>query len=187
MGAWSKIAVLSVGGVFGVNARYWLGVWINRWASPQFPWATFAINVSGSFAIGFLTIALARWLPHPNSRLLIVVGFLGGYTTFSTFEYDSLTLSERGEWALALTYMAGSVLAGFVAVLIGVALARMVTVPAAERSSPRTVHAPTASVRPDGSLEAGEAERLTGKRAEPGPNGQVSGEGTPADSIRRPS
>ena len=50
---WGKILALSVGGVAGVNARYWLGVWINRWASSQFPWATFSINVSGAFAIGF--------------------------------------------------------------------------------------------------------------------------------------
>ena len=51
---WARISALSVGGVAGVNARYWLGVWINRWASSQFPWATFTINVSGAFAIGFL-------------------------------------------------------------------------------------------------------------------------------------
>ena len=55
METWGKILVLSLGGVAGVNARYWLGVWINRWASSQFPWATFSINVSGAFAIGFLT------------------------------------------------------------------------------------------------------------------------------------
>ena len=84
METWGKILVLSLGGVAGVNARYWLGVWINRWASSQFPWATFSINVSGAFAIGFLTALLARWSPHSHLRLLMLVGFLGGYTTFST-------------------------------------------------------------------------------------------------------
>ncbi len=77
--------------------RYWLGVAISRWAGPQFPWATLAINVSGSFAIGLLTVLLSRWLPHPHMRLLVVVGFLGGYTTFSSFSAEALVLWERGE------------------------------------------------------------------------------------------
>jgi CrcB protein len=124
MGAWVEVGVLSVGGMLGVNARYWLGVWITRWASPQFPWATFTINVSGSFLIGFVTVALARWLPHPNLRLLIVTGFLGGYTTFSTFEYDSVTLWERGESGLAVANLVGSVVVGFAAVLLGIMAAR---------------------------------------------------------------
>ena len=106
----------------GVNARYWLGVWINRWASSQFPWATFSINVSGAFAIGFLTALLARWSPHSHLRLLILVGFLGGYTTFSTFAFESVTLWQRGEWVFSLANMAGSVLAGCAAVVLGAAL-----------------------------------------------------------------
>ena len=144
MEPWFRVVVLSVGGALGVNARYWLGVWMNRWASPRFPWATFTINVSGSFAIGFLTMALARWLPHPYFRLLVVVGFLGGYTTFSTFSFESLTLWERGAVGLSLTYMAGSVVAGFLAVALGVGLARALTLPASERAT-RTV---TARVEP---------------------------------------
>ena len=92
MEMWAKVVVLSIGGTFGVNARYWLGVWVNRWASPQFPWATVIINVTGSFFIGFLTVVLTRWMPHPNIRLMVITGFLGGYTTFSTFENDALTL-----------------------------------------------------------------------------------------------
>jgi CrcB protein len=121
---WIKLSVLSAGGTLGVNARYWLGVWMSRWASPQFPWATFTINVSGSFLIGLLTIVLTRWLPHPNFRLLVVSGFLGGYTTFSTYEFESATLWERGELGLMVANMAGSVAAGFAAVLLGMALAR---------------------------------------------------------------
>jgi len=126
-----RVFVLSVGGALGVNARYWLGAWMSRWASPQFPWATFTINVSGSFAIGFLTTLLARWLPHPQWRLLVLVGFLGGYTTFSTFAFESLTLWERGERGLSFANVAGSVAAGLLAVTLGVALARGMTQPAA--------------------------------------------------------
>ncbi len=126
METWLKVFVLSVGGTFGVNARYWLGAWINRWASPQFPWATVVINVTGSFAIGFLTVALTRWMPHPSFRLLLITGFLGGYTTFSTFEYDALTLWERGERRLMAANLIGSVAAGLAAVWLGAVLARSV-------------------------------------------------------------
>lgn len=143
MGTWGNVIALSVGGVLGVNGRYWLGLWVSRWAGGQFPWATFAINVSGSFAIGFLTVTLARWLPHPNFRLLIVVGFLGGYTTFSTFEFDSLVLWERGEWGLSLANMAGSVLAGFLAVALGIGLGRAVTATAPNRALAQARNAPS--------------------------------------------
>jgi fluoride exporter len=121
---WYRVAVLSVGGVLGVNARFWLGVAINRWTSSQFPWATFMINITGSFAIGLCTAVLARWLPHPHARLLVIVGFLGGYTTFSSYSIESLTLWERGERGLCLTYLIGSVVAGFAAVVLGTMLGR---------------------------------------------------------------
>jgi CrcB protein len=143
-----QIGVLSLGGVFGVNARYWLGLWVNRWASQQFPWATFLINVTGSFAIGLLTMLLARWLPHPNLRLLVVTGFLGGYTTYSTFAFESLTLWERGERGLSLGYMAATVVAGFLAVTFGVALARELTVPKAERAEAGTHAGETPNASP---------------------------------------
>src|SRR5262245_63795556 len=121
-----KILALSLGGVLGVNARYWLGHWMNQWASPKFPWTTFTINVTGSFAIGFLTIVLARWLPHPNARLCLITGFLGGYTTFSAYSFEALSLWERGDRWSAFAYVAGSVLAGLVAVTLGVLLARAI-------------------------------------------------------------
>jgi fluoride exporter len=121
-----KVLALSVGGVLGVNARYWLGHWMNQWASPKFPWATFTINVTGSFAIGFLTILLARWVPHPNARLFLITGLLGGYTTFSAYSFESLSMWERGDRREAVAYALGSVLAGLLAVTLGVALARYV-------------------------------------------------------------
>jgi CrcB protein len=126
---WAKVLALSIGGVAGVNARYWLGIWINRWAGSQFPWATFTINVSGSFAIGFLTALLARSAPHSYLRLLLVVGFLGGYTTFSTFAFESVTLWQRGERVFGLTNMFGSIIAGCAAVVCGAALAERMARP----------------------------------------------------------
>jgi CrcB protein len=118
------VIVLSVGGALGVNARYWLGVWMARWADPRFPWATFAINVSGSFVIGFLSTLLTARFPHPTARLLVLVGFLGGYTTFSTFTLDSFVLWERGDVGLSLANTLGSVAAGLAAVVLGVVAAR---------------------------------------------------------------
>lgn len=125
MEPWVKVALLTLGGALGVNARYWLGDWISRWASSQFPWATFTINLTGSFAIGLFAIVLSRWLPHPHLRLLVIVGFLGGYTTFSSYVFESLSLIERGEFLLAATYLAGSAIVGLVAVTLGVAFGRL--------------------------------------------------------------
>lgn len=119
-----RVSMLSVGGALGVNARYWMGVWLARWVGPHFPWATLAINVSGCFAIGFLTLALTRWLPHPNARLLVLVGFLGGYTTFSTFMFESVELCKRGEAGRAAAYVSATLIGGFAAVTSGTALAR---------------------------------------------------------------
>ena len=99
---------------------------MNQWAGEKFPWATFTINVTGSFAIGFLTIFLARWLPHPNAMLLLITGLLGGYTTFSAYSFESLSMWERGDRWNAFAYALGSVLAGLLAVTLGVVLARYV-------------------------------------------------------------
>src|SRR5262249_21159840 len=129
-----QVGALSLGGVLGVNARYWLGLVITRRTGPQFPWATFVINVTGSSLIGFLTMILARWLPHPNMRLMVITGFLGGYTTFSTFAFESLMLWERGERGLSFSYTAGSVVAGLLAVTLGVGLARRATTSREERT-----------------------------------------------------
>jgi CrcB protein len=149
MEGWLRVAVLSAGGALGVNARYWLGVWVSRWAGARFPWATVLINVSGSFAIGFLTVALAAWLPHPHARLFALVGFLGGYTTFSTFSFESLTLWERGEPGLALGNMVGSVVAGFAAAALGAGLARGATAPP-QPWSPPAASASASSATADG-------------------------------------
>jgi CrcB protein len=104
-------------------------VWINLGASARFPWATFTINVTGAFALEFLTALMGRSSPHSTLRLLTLVGFLGGYTTFLTFAFESVTLWQRGERFLATIYMLGSVLAGCAAVLVGAALALGVVQP----------------------------------------------------------
>ena len=122
----SRILVLTLGGALGVNARYWLGLAIGRWAPPGFPWATVLINVSGSFAIGLGAVLLAARWPSPLVRLFLVTGFLGGYTTFSSFAFESFDLWERGERSLSAANAVGSVAAGLLAVVLGVGLGRAI-------------------------------------------------------------
>jgi fluoride exporter len=145
MEVWVRVLVLSLGGALGVNARYWLSVLIARWTGPRFPWATILINVTGSFAIGFLAVLLTYRWTHPLGRLLLVTGFLGGYTTFSSFTYESLKLWEDGDRGLSLANTFGSVAAGLVAVTLGVALGRAVII---------------STDRPASLVERVEAERL---------------------------
>lgn len=117
------LVVLAGAGLGGVT-RYALGTWIMARSGWRFPLGTFLINISGSFFIGLLmTLLTERLQPHPNWRLFLVVGVLGGYTTFSSFEYETLQSVQDGERWLGLLYVAGSVLLGYSAVWLGAALA----------------------------------------------------------------
>ena len=93
-------------------------------AGTRFPWATLTINVSGAFVLGLLATVMGRLDGNHPARLFALVGFLGGYTTFSTFALESHELAESGAAGRSLAYMAGSVAAGLLAVTLGVALGR---------------------------------------------------------------
>ena len=111
---------VGIGGFFGTIARYLVGGWISTRYRGDFPLATFVINVSGSFILGlFMELATGRFLVDPRLRLLIAVGFIGAYTTFSTFEYETERLAAAGGMLLAWANVALSVAAGFLAVWIG--------------------------------------------------------------------
>jgi CrcB protein len=120
----TKYFAVAAGGALGAVARYFLGGTIlSRVASP-FPTATFVINVTGSFVLGFfLTVASERAQFSPHLRLAVAVGFVGAYTTFSTFEYETLRLAEERGFTLALLNVSLSVVVGFAAVWGGMALA----------------------------------------------------------------
>ena len=116
------LVVLAGAGLGGLT-RYALGTWIMARSGGRFPLGTFLINISGSFFIGLLmTLLTERLQPHPNWRLFLVVGVLGGYTTFSSFEYETLQAVRDGARWMGLLYVVGSVLLGYVAVWLGTVL-----------------------------------------------------------------
>ena len=114
-----KILLVAVGSGLGGALRFLVPCWIGT--AKGFPWATLAINVAGSLLIGFLSGLLAR---HGGSsaesvRAFAVVGFCGGFTTFSTFSNETLRLLEDGQWLSAAAYVGVSVSAGLAAVFLG--------------------------------------------------------------------
>jgi CrcB protein len=121
------ILAVGIGGGIGAIARYLIGAVFLQRFGPGFPWGTFFINVTGSFLIGVIAqLALSRAFGiTPTVRLFAATGVLGGYTTFSTFSLDTLTLVEDGAAPIALLYAAGSVFAGFFAAYLGQVIARL--------------------------------------------------------------
>ena len=118
--------IIGAGGFIGAITRYALATWIGQKWGRTFPLGTFVINVSGSFVIGLLmTLLTERFMTNPLWRLLLVVGFLGAYTTFSTFEYETGKLFKDGELLLAGLNVVLSVFSGFVALKTGEVIAKM--------------------------------------------------------------
>lgn len=116
------LAVFLGGGV-GSLSRYLLSKYVNGAASTLFPLGTFAVNALGCFAIGFLFTAFEERLAPPELRLLLVTGFLGGFTTFSSFGLETVNLAKGGETFLSLVNVAASVVAGLALVIAGMAVA----------------------------------------------------------------
>ena len=121
----TKYFMVGLGGFIGAIARFWLGGYISNRVGTRFPYGTFAINITGSFLIG-LTVTMLAEKTHgnPNWRYLIPIGFIGAYTTFSTFEYETLRSLQDGEILVAFLNVSLSVIVGFAAVWGGMIVAK---------------------------------------------------------------
>ena len=119
----TRFLAVGAGGFLGAIARYALGLLVARLWSGEFPLATFLINVSGSFVLGFfMALSAERLGIDPAWRLLVATGFVGAYTTFSTFEYETHRLVDAGSTVWAATYVLASVVVGFLALRLGAAM-----------------------------------------------------------------
>jgi CrcB protein len=115
--------LIMIGGAVGSAGRYAVG---KLTLGPDYPWGTLAVNLIGGFLMGLLAGMLARTGGSEQTRLLIGVGVLGGFTTFSAFSLDAVTMIERGQWGVALAYALVSVIGSVVALFGGLYLVRTV-------------------------------------------------------------
>jgi fluoride exporter len=120
---------IGIGGGIGALARFALGGWVTTWAGVGFPWGTFAVNVLGSAVLGLLNGVFPRLTPSVHWRAFLTVGLCGGFTTFSTFDYEMLVLLQQEQFLLAALYSGSTVLTCIGGVVGGTVLARRVTEP----------------------------------------------------------
>jgi CrcB protein len=114
---------VSVGGAAGALARYWLSGWVNTAFAGFFPFGTLVVNILGSLLLGFGMQAMEAFPVSAALRTALTIGFLGAFTTFSTFSYETVTLARDGDWTRATLYTVLSVMLGLTAVLVGIGAA----------------------------------------------------------------
>lgn len=117
------LLAVALGGAFGAVARYWISGWVQDVAGGFFPWGTLTVNVAGSLLLGFALIWLQSTVVSAEVRQLVAIGFLGSFTTFSTFSFETMAMLRDGEWWSAGGYMLGSVVLGLGAAMAGAVLA----------------------------------------------------------------
>ncbi len=120
------ILMIAFGGAFGAVARYGLSGWVQSLLDTTFPMGTLVVNVVGSFVLGLSLLLFESLAWSAELRTLVSIGFLGAFTTFSTFSYEAVVLLEGGEWARGGLYMGGSLLLGLAGILGGMALASFI-------------------------------------------------------------
>lgn len=117
----SRYVMIALGGAAGALARYQVAAMIQSRLPLGFPWGTFVVNVTGCFAMGLAMVLLTdRLVSNPSWRYLIPIGFIGAYTTFSTFEFETFRAVTEGGWLIGAANVVGSVAAGYAALWIGV-------------------------------------------------------------------
>ncbi|MFJ6213245.1 fluoride efflux transporter FluC [Streptomyces sp. NPDC092296] len=160
---WDVLAAIAVGGGLGSSARYGLA---RAWPTPAggFPWATFATNVSGSFALGLLMVyVLDVWPPSRYVRPFLGVGVIGGFTTFSTYVVEMRGLLAAGHWSLTDAYALSSLLAGLAAVWTGIVVARMASGLPVRRGPRRRGPAPVPGAPADSGGPGGSTDSSEGR------------------------
>lgn len=116
---------VALGGIFGAASRYALSRYVAKVLSPDFPYGTLIINITGSFILGlFMIWTTERVFADPKWRLIVAVGFCGSYTTFSSYAFESFALFEQGHWGLFAANVIGNNLLCLLGVLAGAAIAR---------------------------------------------------------------
>jgi CrcB protein len=126
MTAMSRFLWICLGGAAGTGARYLMSGWLLRALGPGFPWGTLAVNVLGSFLLGLIMqVALTTTLISPTLRLGLTTGVMGGFTTYSTFNYETLQYLQQNEWLAAGANLAATVLVCLVAGALGVLTGRL--------------------------------------------------------------
>ena len=122
-----QIIWIGLGGFLGANARYFVQQWFANLLGPHFPFGTLLANVSGSFLIAlFLTLATERLAISPEIRLFVAVGFLGGFTTFSSFSLETFYLGIQNGLLVASFYFLGNTVLGLIGVVLGIMLAQWI-------------------------------------------------------------
>jgi fluoride exporter len=117
---------IALGGAGGALARHWMSSLVHNSANSHFPWGTLSVNLLGSFCLGIMYVVIVeRGLIHPDWRSVTMVGFLGAFTTFSTFSLETISLLENGQPAAALGYVLFSVLVCVSAVWLAMSLVRL--------------------------------------------------------------
>ena len=120
-----KLLLIGMAGALGALARYLLGGLVQRYAGVTFPWGTFVVNISGAFLFGLVwSLVEQRLVISPEARVIVLSGFLGAFTTFSSFMFETSALIGDGQWELALLNVGGQIVLGLTAMFLGLAAGR---------------------------------------------------------------
>jgi len=139
IGHWRVVAAISAGGALGGTSRYGVEQLLPL-ARRGFPWGTFAVNIVGAFVLGFLLVLiLERWSRHRHLRPFLAIGFLGSFTTFSTWMLEVEQLADAGGFGVAAAYLGASLLVGLLVTGLGVVLGRILL---HRKLGPGPAHAP---------------------------------------------
>lgn len=117
----ARVLAIAAAGAVGSLARYWLSALVQRWAGTPFPWGTFAVNIIGSFLFGLIwTLAEERLVISTEMRIMLLTGFMGAFTTFSTFAFETGLFVRDSQWMLVFGNIAAQIIIGISAVLLGI-------------------------------------------------------------------